>query len=224
VTVTNLLALLDKADATDRLEGRLAYVRYREMMGRVAQHYGAPLDRTTAAFVAMSPNNDYLGNLRSLVSVLHWMGQGYCADRIAVSSYGHCKIRAMSYLRGEADFLETAKGKKIRAFYHNIMYPDRTEHVTVDGHMVCAWRAQNLTMKQAIIRNNYEYDSIVHGVRAVADRLGMIPCEVQATIWFVRKRTARVLFDPQLDMFDQADDRWRTLIDLKRVQPYGLLP
>lgn len=68
--VPELSALLAQADSTDRKDGARAYAAYRTVLQRFADHYGAPLDRTVAAFAALSPNNDYHGNLRSLSSVL----------------------------------------------------------------------------------------------------------------------------------------------------------
>lgn len=220
MTEANLARMFERADEHDIAEGRMAYPRYRLVMVSFAERYQLPIERVTAAFVAMSPNNDYLGNLRSLVSVLEGHRLGLAPDKVAVSCYGHCKLRAFGYIRGSADFLSTVSGRKIRSFYHNILSPDDGRWVTVDGHVVCAWRDKNLTMKQAILRRRSEYDEIEHAIKRLAFGAFMVPCAYQAALWFARKRHANVIYDPQLKLFQARDDIWQTHRKLEEIQPY----
>ena len=219
-STTNLMNLLLMADATDRAEGALAYTRYHNMMRQMAELYDADFERTVAAFAALSPNNDYLGNLRSLATVLDANRRHIPPERVTVSTYGHCRDRAMKYLSGEAVFLDTVKGQKIRAFYRNIVDPQDPEPVTIDGHMVAAWMGQELTMKEAIIRPR-QYEHVADGVRRLAKLTGQIGNQLQATVWFVRKRVLKVRYDPQVGLFDWLDDNvWRTLVPLEELRPY----
>lgn len=215
----HLRKMYEQADDIDRAEGRLAYQRYHEVIRMFADEYSAPFDRTLAAFVALSPNNDYFSNLRSLASVLQeWQKQGSEVNA-TVSTYNHCRRRAWGYLTGEMRFLDVVKGPKIRAFYHNILDPDCRKHVTVDGHMVCAYRGVDLIMKDATVRRA-EYRRIENSCKRLARELDLIPNQLQAIIWFARKRTRHIKYEPQLDMFRDTGDVWRTIITPEEARPY----
>lgn len=215
----NLRRMFDMADSIDRQEGRLAYLRYHQVIARFAVHYDAPFDQTLAAFVALSPNSDYFGNLRSLASVLDARRKGRPVFEATVSTYNHCRARAWSYLTGEVDFLETVKGPKVRAFYHNIHDPGCPRHVTIDGHMVCAYRNISAPMKEVQIGKR-DYDKISNATKRLAKTLGLLPNQVQATIWLARKRVMGIKYNPQIDLFRDPGDVWRTDITPDEARPY----
>lgn len=196
----------------------MAYERYHTTLLAFAEHYGAPLDRTVAAFCALSPNSDYFGNLRSLASVLQGWSQNAPVDSITVSTYNHCKVRALRYLCG-LRFDAPERGPKTLAFYHNIIDPQDGRWVTIDGHMVAAWRGEALTMKEARLGRS-EYRTISHAIQQMAFDLFMVPCELQATIWFTRKRIGNVKYEPQMDLFGASDDKWKTLNSPETIRPY----
>jgi len=224
MTVRNLRKMYKLADADDYREGCLAYERYHIVMQAYADEYNVPLDRTIAAFCALSPNNDYYGNLRSLASVLQGYRDNVPLAHIKVSTYRHCRDRAYSYVTGAVVFLDQSKGPKIRAFYHNLLNPASNRYVTVDGHMVAAWRAEELTMKQAIVRTRKEYTTISDGIKRLARREGLIPNQAQAIMWFARKRTRNIKYDPNVNMFGDATDKWRTLVLPSEAGPYPVDP
>lgn len=216
----HLRAMFDRADAVDRREGRLAYSRYHAVMKEIAAKYDLTLPRVVGAFVALSPNSDYAGNLRSLISLLDGLTKGHSPDQVVVSTYRHALMRAWEYANG-VPFLSHAKGLKTRAFYRNVLDPTDPEPVTVDGHMMAAWLGQNLTMKEAKVGAR-DYRRISDAVQALAAEEGMIANQVQATIWFARKRSLQIKYDPQLDLFYGADDQWRTQVMLDEIRPYGV--
>lgn len=217
----NLRRMYDLADEDDRREGRLAYWRYNAVMREFADVYDAPLDRTLAAFCALSPNNDYYGNLRSMASVLWAVQHDIPCDRVTVSTYNHCRDRAYSYVTGETSFLGKSKGPKIRAFYHNILDPDDRTHVTIDGHMKAAYEGVDMTMKEAIVRTKGEYKRIRDATMRLARLEGLVPNQLQATIWFARKRTRNIKYNPQLGLFDDPSDKWGTIVRAADALPYG---
>lgn len=203
------------ASAVELAQALEAYPSYHYMLNCIATQYKQPLDRVVAAFVSLSPNSDYMGNLRSLVSVLEGLRHGVALEAVVVSTYNHCKQRAWKYLLGELDFVHTTKGKKILNFYHNILEPKNPLWVTVDGHIVAAWYgADNMTMKQALL-NARTYEQIKSGVQQLALAEGLVPNQYQAVVWFVRKRFLGIRYDLQYDLFsDRAGIVW------DRVQPY----
>lgn len=200
MSFTNLKALLAKADDIDVASGRAAYSAYHAVIHEFARHYGVAFERTLAAFVSLSPNSDYHGNLHSLSSVLRGHRDGLPLERITVSTYKHCRDRAMRYVTGEVDFLGTVKGPKIRAFFRNIRDPLDPEPVTIDGHMACAWRGVDDTMKNSAV-GAIEYRVMSAALRRLARQEGMIGNQMQAILWLTRKRILKIKFDGQLDLF-----------------------
>ena len=221
MSLDNLYKLYEQSDNIDRAEGRLAYARYRQTMVAFADHYDFPLKDVTSAFVALSPNNDYWGNLRSLASVLAGVRDGRPVDEVVVTTFNACRDRAIGYLTGERNFLKTVKGPKIRAFRDNILRPHSSRHVTVDGHMIAAWHDKRLTMKEAqrLLKGRAAYTAIERDIQQLADNEGFAPCQMQAVLWFTRKRLNRVIYDPQLSLF-QEGDQWGTLVDPRKCPPY----
>lgn len=193
-----------RANADDIAEGQRAYGRYHRIMRHLACQYDFHLSKVVAVFVSLSPNTDYISNLRSTVSVLAGVRRGLPPERIQVSTYRHCLWRAYEYVTGAADFLECTKGPKVRAFYHNVLDPHDQRFVTVDGHMVCIWRGQDLTMREALVRGT-EFEDITQATKALAFRWHMVPCQMQAVLWHTRKRLAGVKYEPQQNLWPVDD-------------------
>lgn len=213
-----------QADPVDIAEGKLAYSRYHVVMQRLADHYDVPLDRVVAAFCALSPNSDYRGNLRSLVSVLDGHRRNWSVHQVQVATYRHCLMRAWMYVKGTADFMQHTKGLKIRAFYTNVLNPDDDTRATIDGHMSAIWHNQpQWTMKEAIIRPA-TYREIEYDVKRLAFWHQMLPHQMQAILWFTRKRTRAIVYDPQMQLFTAKDDLWQTLQHPADIHPYPERP
>ncbi len=218
---THLREMYLRADEVDKREALTAYPRYNEMMRRIANAYGQPLSAVTAAFCALSPNSDYFGNLRSLVSVLKGLQDGTPPHLITVSTYNACKDRAISYLQG-TPFDTPDRGLKTKSFYRNILDPECPRSVTIDGHVVAAYIGDDsLTMSNAGIgKTQYADISIV--VSALAAHEGLLPNQMQAAIWFARKRSVGIVYDPRRDLFEDESDQWGIIVPLEDIKPYSL--
>lgn len=218
--ISNLEKWLDRADAIDMEEGLLAYQRYHMVMAQMSIAFSISLEKVIAVFVSLSPNNDYVGNLRSTVSVLAGINHGVDEERITISTYKHCRKRAFQYGTGERDFLKETKGPKITNFYHNLLDPLDSRYVTIDGHMNAIWQDKNLTMKEAIVRNNREYNEIAYAVKKLAFREMMLPNQLQAVLWFTRKRVRNIKSENQFDLLLPKGDLWKTSRSLNEIRPY----
>lgn len=216
----NINDILSCADAIDVAEGLEAYRNYQRTMLSFSELYSISLPRVTGAFVALSPNNDYKGNLRSLATVLQAVKERRSFDTVTVSTYRACGARAMDFASGASDFLKVTKGPKTRSFYKNILEPEDLYPVTVDGHMVNVWRNRRLTMKQ-IAKDRFPYKEVAFDVRAVAFFHGLIPNQVQAIIWFAWKRINRIIFDPQLNLFANGN-QWGSFVNAWEIEPFPL--
>lgn len=214
--------MFELADRYDVAEGKMAYIRYNTVMQSIADRYHCSLAQTIAVFVSLSPNSDYFGNLRSTVSVLDGLHRGTPYEQIIVSTYNHCKLRAIDYATGRRNFLEETKGPKITNFYHNVLNPLDTRWVTIDGHMSAIWFGANMTMREALVTSR-EYREIAAATKALAFEHFLIPNQLQAILWFTRKRTANVRYQSQGGLFDHAnEDLWRTLVDIDIIKPYPI--
>ena len=218
----NLRALLAKSDKIDRSEGTRAYRRYNKILKKISEAYGFKFPATVAAFCALSPNNDYMGNLRSLVSVMVGLNEGVPVSHIKISTYNHCKERAALYLQGE-EFVTKKRGLKTLSFYHNIINPECVQHITIDGHMVAAFLGRNLVMKEALISTRSEYHRVANIFKGLAFEIGTVPNQLQATLWFTRKRIYRVKYCPNLDLFNDKGDCWGINVPLEAIVPYGFI-
>lgn len=217
--IEHLEAMFYRADPIDMDEGLVAYERYNLMMKIIGDKYGYSVPKVTAVFCALSPNSDYKGNLRSTVTVLEALNRHVPSHHIVVSTYNHCKLRAIEYAKGRS-FLESVKGPKIRNFYHNIINPRDTRWVTIDGHMSAIWQnSSTMTMREALIPMRV-YREIKDATSKLAFKHFMIPNQMQAILWFTRKRLQRVVYDAQLDLFGDRTDIWGTVKDVSTIHPY----
>lgn len=218
-SIENLARHLELATPEDVAEGRAAYGRYHALMREMANKYGFPFENITAAFVSLSPNNDYIGNLRSLASLLEGVVERRGFNEIVVSTYRHAGERAYDFLVGRERFLTKSRGLKIASFYRNIIDPFDTDPITVDGHISAAWQGFNrLTMKEAIVKSRRDYEKVASAMRELAERHAMVGNALQATIWFTRKRMNGVKHTPQMDLFRPSDDFFS--VSLNDLRPY----
>ncbi len=227
----NIMRTFDRADEIDLSEGLSAYFHYRETMAAVGRHYGYTLEQTAAAFAALSPNNDYVGNLRSLVSVMQAHRRAAVeggadparAADFTVSSYRHCAERALLYLSG-VPFLEHAKGPKICSFYVNITQPWVPHVVTIDGHMVSVWTGRRWRMKEVpeskVIAGRRRYEAVADDFRLASMRLGILASQVQAVCWFTWKRVNGIVFDSQLSLLREGD-QWGLSVPPEEIRPFA---
>lgn len=212
----NLCAVLEQSDRIDWNSGCESYGKYNRLMTLLAKKYGCTLEQATAVFVSTSPNNDYKNNLRSTVSILDGWANKRPDEKIRISTYTHCKTRALEYLRGK-DFLSATKGPKITAFFQNIVDPTNRQPVTVDGHMVGAWSGKRLLMKE-VAHSSFKYEEVAEDVRKVARFVDLVPCQVQGILWFTWKRINSAVYNGNLNLFG---DHWGLDIDPTTIRPFN---
>src|ERR1041385_5696854 len=135
MSIENIKRVLTLADAIDYREGLQAYANYHKTCKDLADYYGYSLEVAAAVFVALSPNNDYIKNLRSAATLLKGHKLGMDVEALTVTSYKACKYRAWRVLNGE-NFLDFTGGKKTRNFYMSVVDPAHPSAITIDGHMV----------------------------------------------------------------------------------------
>lgn len=129
-------------------------------------------------------------------------------------------VKAIRIFKGEDPAKVLAEGggsgQKVRSFYSNMMRPNDSDAVTIDGVMAGASaRGANLDAGK-VIGGDYRYDFHVQAVRYVAEKHGIPPHEAQSRIWHAwRKRmdengtarTARKATDRQAERAAKAKGR-----------------
>ncbi len=216
-SIDNIKRVLAKADYIDWSEGMIAYSMYRQTMVGLSAHYGYPLETVTSVFAALSPNNDYIKNLRSTATLLKGHKNEISVDRLTVTTYSACKLRAWRVLNGEP-FLVFTKGKKTRNFYECIMNPHHPTAITIDGHMANIWLGK-LQPLLAAAWASWNYDNLAHDYRVVAFSEYILPMQLQAICWFTWKRINKIVYEPQLD-FDSIDNVWKLKWNAEEIKPY----
>lgn len=221
MSIENILSVWRRRDSIDESEGMVAYKRLHVSLSAQAELYGFPLRSTVAAFAALSPNNDYLGNMRSTITLLWGMKKGIPVSRLTTSTYNACRNRAWRALEGE-DFLSFTKGKKTRNFYENILDPRNPVPVTIDGHMANVVTGVRVPLK-TIAREGFDYDGIADQFREVAASVNILPNQLQAIAWFTWKRIHSIIYSPQLDML-KGDNQWGFGVDAPSLKPFPVKP
>ncbi len=213
--LNNIRRVWDEVDLIDRREGRDAYFNYHKSLKVIAAHFDVGFVQTVAAFTALSPSNDYLGNIRSLISVIVGIKNGTPPERITVTTFDACKMRAHAYMKGDRDFLVETHGQKTRHFYMNILKPRDRNFVTIDGHMYSIWVGRRLRMREAV-EAKFDYQRVSRDFIKFSKRVRMLPNQVQATLWFTWKRINNIVFKPQLSLFN-SNDQWGLIIAADQV-------
>lgn len=219
MSIKNIEYVLNKADTVDINEGKKAYFGYNKILTEIANHYEVGFVQTVACFVALSPNNDYMGNLRSTVGVIQGFKAKKDVSQIKVSTYNACKIRAFNYLTGNKDFLIETKGPKTRSFYFNIIKPEDSEHITIDGHMFGLYQGKRVTMVE-VAKLGFNYQKVARDFKIVARKNKLIPNQLQAILWFTWKRINKVIYTPQLNLLEQ-NNHWGLSVPIDQIIPFG---
>jgi hypothetical protein len=192
---------LDRASRFDIEAGLDSFWKYNRIMAALAAKTGFSTRIASAVFAALSPNNDYHGNLRDTHSLLMAAKAGQNLEDFSVSTYGHNKRKAWQIVHGE-DPLNLIVAKKTRSFFLNIDNPNDPEPVTIDGHMVNIWRCKRENLVGLRWRNQ-QYDLIADDVRALARECQFVPCQMQGVLWITWRRIHGIRSTTQLSFWDE---------------------
>lgn len=197
----NLVLVYDQADAEDRRLAKSAWRTYNILTTQIANDTKIDPDIAAAVFAALSPNNDYHGNLRDTRRLLEAARDGLGLDDFKVSTYGNNKRKAWRLVHGEKP-LDLIRAPKTRNFYLNIRDPDDPRPVTVDGHVFNAWNGVRIPLKGAAKKVNARvYEEVAADVRLLGRITNTIPNVVQGIIWFTWRRIHNIKFTRQQELW-----------------------
>lgn len=201
MSIENLQRVLDAANDWDWTIAKVAWFRYREIVGGIAAKHGYPVEIGAAVFAALSPNNDYLGNIRDTSRLLEAAAAKRSIDAFKVSTYGSNKRKAWRIVHGE-DPLALIVFPKTRNFFLNVVDPVDPVPVTVDGHIFNAWAGKRIALNSAAQKFNAKhYHSVAEDIRQLGAQRQVVPNVIQGAIWYCWKRTHRIRHSDQREFW-----------------------
>ena len=204
----NFERLWNLASDRDKHLAIASYPKYQRITAQIAEKHGFPGVVGAAVFAALSPNNDYWGNLRDADELLKAARAGLSLDQFSVSTYGNNKRKAWRIAHGE-DPEALIVALKTRNFFHNITEPDNPNWVTIDGHMYNIFtgirrRIQSRNPAERVVKvTAKEYVVIAAAVKAYAGEKGLVPCQMQGVLWQTWRRIHGIRTPAQQELWDR---------------------
>ena len=165
----------------DSLNGLEWYTQAHIWALRTAEVSGYPIEIVCAVVAVLSPAVSWEINKRDAWNLI------MAEDRrmTVVSTYGLNKTKAIHML--ETGDLTVLKGRKVTAFYNNILDPECHDHVTIDRHAIRAcYGKSGLDMSAEDIpppRSAKRYNHFSELYKRLAVKHGLTPNQMQAIIW-----------------------------------------
>lgn len=199
----NLIMVFDAADKADIKIAEEAWFKMNRLTKQIATKHGFAPRIGAAVFAALSPNNDYHGNLRDTDRLLQAAREQVGIDDFKVSTYGNNKRKAWRIANGEEP-LDLIIFPKTRSFFLNVNDPLDPVPVTVDGHIYNAWRGERISLKGAAQKGNHKlYEEVANDIREIAKLKGILPNVAQGIIWYSWRRMHSILTPKQLELWDR---------------------
>ena len=184
--IYNITSVYRDADETQHAEGLLWYSDALKSANLMAIKHGVPVYIAVAVIAALSPNNKWSRNIINADALIGAFIRGDGIDSVKVSTYHKMKAKAWDILAARPDYdaaKKMLKGQKITSFFCDIM---GEFNVTIDGH------ARNIAYGERVgltdDRSNIgvrEYRALQAAYEAAAERLGLMPYQLQAITWRV---------------------------------------
>ena len=184
--VHNIISVYNDADETQHAEGLLWYENAQKEAYRIALKHDVPVYIAVAVIAALSPNNKWARNLVNADALIGAFVNGDGLLSVKVSTYNKMKQKAWDILAARPDYdgaKRMLKGQKITSFFMDIM---GEFNVTIDGHArnIAYGERVGLTDDRTNIGKK-EYRALQAAYEAAAERLGLMPYQLQAITWRV---------------------------------------
>jgi len=175
----NILRIFEMATDDDKYDW---YSIANQHAAAAAKDYNIPLSCAAGVLAALSPRKNWKVNIQLMHEML---STGNCGQ------IGMFKKKASDIMKSEHSdiaILEILKGRKIQAFYMNIMYPKKSNYVTIDRH------ALSVAMGEWIDEDFYrgmtsrQYEFFVQCYIFAAMKAGVSPLLMQSATWVVWRK------------------------------------
>lgn len=148
----------------------------------LAERHFLSVKRVCAIIAVVSPGTRWEQNLQDAEKIIRF------GEQASVTSYSRNKDKAIAILRG-GRVSDYVKGQKVRAFFDNLYRPRQSKAVTIDRWMVRVLTGA-ITEKEekAVFDSRRKYSDLADCVRRYADKIGILPSQLQAALWIGARR------------------------------------
>jgi hypothetical protein len=172
---TSLLSLNDE----QKKQGLNWYKDIHDYCRLVSDMYSIELWKVCAILSALSPNNRFYRNVIDVISLIKHKGNA------KVCTYNSNKQKALKCLEANSfdECLKLFKGRKTLSFFLNIYKPLSNDRVTID-----VWMIRYFDIKGSLTDKKYRQAETI--VKQCADKLNMLPHQLQALLWIAARGNA----------------------------------
>jgi hypothetical protein len=143
----------------------------------LSDRHGVPLEKVAAIVAVLSPGTAWERNIRDAESIIQYREQA------TVTTYGANKAKACAIL-DSSNYYQFVRGNKVQSFHSNILYPETSESVTLDRHMLrFILKPRNDKELNKIFSSSRNYQAIASRIRRKAHKMNIRPCQLQAMLW-----------------------------------------
>lgn len=176
----NLVKLFNKVPTEPLREGIEWYKQANLFCHGLSIKFEIELSVVCGIMSALSPGTNYEQNKKDVFALISANKDGGRRN-VRFTTYGQNVLKAQdiySGVRNPFEAFSVKTGAKTYNFFHNLLDPSSAEFVTIDRHAFTIATEQTykgLTMKQ--------YEKVADWYKRAADKLGLIPCQLQAILW-----------------------------------------
>jgi hypothetical protein len=158
------------------------YYTLNDYCNLLADIYNINVLKVSGILSALSPNNTFKTNIKSLELFLKYNGN------CKVSTFNNQKNKALKILQLNDDTVSSDEieallgGKKTQDFFYCIAYPNTSDRVVVDIWQE-RWAKLNNIIPSVGVLTEKRYNIIGDHVRSLASELNIKPHQMQAKIW-----------------------------------------
>lgn len=177
---TNLYSTWSKRNSYEVKTGSGWYAEANLYLSEIANHFNLNRDIVIGIAAALSPANAWNSNVKDTYNLIRFKGK---LDNS--TTYGE-NIRKAKKILKNGKPLRYLSGRKVTAFYDNILNPDSSKQVTIDTHIIrCAVNDSNCNVHY--IPPKY-FTEIERVITELASENHLRPLQVQAILWVSWKR------------------------------------
>lgn len=177
--IANVLAVYDRAGETDRAN-RVWYEAAHTFCVGLSRRYNVSIQTAAAVVAVLSPRLEWGLNMRYAELYL---------ETGDAPTFFSTKAKLARIMAGET-LDQVQKGRKVAAFYDNIVNPTTSRKVTIDRHAYdIAEGLSGTNQDRKALDRKGVYDEIEAAYVEAAAKVGILPHELQAVVWVAHKRS-----------------------------------
>lgn len=195
--IPNVKTWVDKLQPCHWSQGKTWYKQAHQLCSVLSEETQTPLENVVGILAALSPQVSWNVNITSCESIVKTgvIDPGYTGYKTNVEKALQCLVSPP---------IEVLGGKKVLAFYHNILNPKTSQDVTIDTHIGrVLYDKMELTDKETrYIFSKKGNEEAQEAIRKVSKSVRVIPHVLQASLWVCVREIAQARADKnQLSLY-----------------------